>query len=194
MTAPWYSGSEPAYELMPLDEIKALPITDLAADAAHLYLWAVLPMMAEAFDVCRVWGFRPCTVVTWCKPGVGLGGGWRGNTEHLIVGRRGTMPSINPTCADCGGRDRGARKCACATPQWRHNGQPVPPVEPPFLNTAAGTWYEAPRGDHSAKPERFMDLIEQMSPAPRVELFSRRARFGWDTWGDESLGTAELAA
>jgi N6-adenosine-specific RNA methylase IME4 len=30
------------------------------------------------------------------------------------------------------------------------------------------------------------------SPAPRVEMFARRARFGWDYWGDESLGTAEL--
>lgn len=192
MTAPWYS-SRPAYPLMPIRDIKALPVADLSADAAHLYLWAVLPLMAEAFDVVRAWGFRPRTVLTWCKPGLGLGAGYRGNTEHLIVARRGTPPNINPTCAKCGGRDRGACKCACDVPDWRHMGRRVPPVEPPFTSTAPGTWYEAPRREHSAKPELFLDLIESMSPEPRVELFARRARlFGWDYWGDESLGTAEM--
>jgi N6-adenosine-specific RNA methylase IME4 len=47
---------------------------------------------------------------------------------------------------------------------------------------------------HSRKPECFLDYIEQVSPGPYVELFARRARFGWDYWGDESLGTAEVAA
>jgi N6-adenosine-specific RNA methylase IME4 len=47
---------------------------------------------------------------------------------------------------------------------------------------------------HSQKPECFLDYIEQMSPSPRIELFARRARFGWDYWGDQSLGTAELAS
>jgi N6-adenosine-specific RNA methylase IME4 len=193
MTAPWYSGSKPSYDLMPLDQIKALPVADLADEAAHVYLWAVLPMMGEAYDVLRGWGFRPCTLLTWCKPGPGLGGGWRGNTEHLLVGRRGTMPNINPTCANCGGRDRGARKCACEAPEWRHKGQRVPPVEPPFTGTAPGTWYSAPRAEHSAKPDLFMDRIERLSPGPYVELFARRDRLGWDTWGDESLGTAVAA-
>jgi N6-adenosine-specific RNA methylase IME4 len=47
---------------------------------------------------------------------------------------------------------------------------------------------------HSQKPDHFIDLIEQVSPAPYVELFSRRHRLGWDVWGDESANTAELAA
>lgn len=46
--------------------------------------------------------------------------------------------------------------------------------------------------DHSTKPDAFLDLVEQVSPEPRVELFARRARFGWDYWGNESLGTAEM--
>jgi N6-adenosine-specific RNA methylase IME4 len=50
------------------------------------------------------------------------------------------------------------------------------------------------KGGHSAKPEVWLDYIEQCSPGPYVELFARRARFGWDYWGDQSLGTAEMAA
>jgi N6-adenosine-specific RNA methylase IME4 len=45
---------------------------------------------------------------------------------------------------------------------------------------------------HSVKPDAFLDLIEQVSPGPYVELFARRARFGWDYWGNESLGTAQM--
>jgi len=54
------------------------------------------------------------------------------------------------------------------------------------------TWWAWKRGAHSAKPEGFLDVVEQVSPGPYVELFARRDRLGWDTWGNESLGTAEL--
>lgn len=46
---------------------------------------------------------------------------------------------------------------------------------------------------HSAKPEGFLDLVEQVSPGPYLELFARRQRLGWDTWGDEALEMVELA-
>jgi N6-adenosine-specific RNA methylase IME4 len=48
-------------------------------------------------------------------------------------------------------------------------------------------WFEWPRSDHSAKPEAFLDLVEQVSPGPYLEMFARRNRLGWDTWGDEAL-------
>jgi N6-adenosine-specific RNA methylase IME4 len=47
---------------------------------------------------------------------------------------------------------------------------------------------------HSRKPDAFIDMVEQASPGPYVELFARRARFGWDYWGDQSLGTANMPA
>jgi N6-adenosine-specific RNA methylase IME4 len=45
---------------------------------------------------------------------------------------------------------------------------------------------------HSRKPDAMLDVVEQVSPGPHLELFARRARFGWDYWGDESLGTATM--
>ena len=45
----------------------------------------------------------------------------------------------------------------------------------------------ARRGRHSTKPECFLDYIEQVSPGPYLELFARRNRLGWDTWGNEAL-------
>lgn len=58
-------------------------------------------------------------------------------------------------------------------------------------------WFNWPRqgmGTHSKKPEHFIDMVEQVSPGPYVELFARRHRFGWDVWGNESANTAEMPA
>jgi len=45
----------------------------------------------------------------------------------------------------------------------------------------------APVGAHSAKPERFLELIEGHFPTlPKIELNRRvAARPGWDAWGNE---------
>lgn len=54
-------------------------------------------------------------------------------------------------------------------------------------------WFTWPRGAHSAKPEAFLDLVESISPGPRLEMFARRNRLGWDTWGNEALEHVEVA-
>lgn len=58
------------------------------------------------------------------------------------------------------------------------------------LDSVWFNWKRTP--SHSTKPDAFLDLVEQVSPGPYLELFARRARFGWDYYGDESLGTAEM--
>lgn len=65
---------------------------------------------------------------------------------------------------------------------------------PPATGRALSRWYEWPRGKHSAKPEAFYDLVEQISPGPYLELFARRQRLGWDTWGNEALNHVEVQA
>lgn len=55
-------------------------------------------------------------------------------------------------------------------------------------------WPRAPNGGHSAKPEAFLDMVETVSPGPYLELFARRNRFGWDTWGNEALEHVEMGA
>lgn len=70
----------------------------------------------------------------------------------------------------------------------------------PSLNRTDTSWWNWKRPEdgtgpsHSRKPEGFIDLVEQVSPGPYLEMFARRARFGWDYWGDESLNTAEVTA
>lgn len=66
--------------------------------------------------------------------------------------------------------------------------------KPEHLQRVESTWFQWPRGEHSAKPDAFLDLIEATLPSPYLEMFARRARFGWDYHGDQSLGTSELVA
>lgn len=54
-------------------------------------------------------------------------------------------------------------------------------------------WWEWSRSAHSGKPEAFIDMVEQVSPGPYLEMFARRNRLGWHTWGNECLNHVELA-
>lgn len=64
------------------------------------------------------------------------------------------------------------------------------------VNRQVTCWFEWPRSQaqHSRKPDAFYDLVEQVSPGPYLDMFSRRARLGWDTWGDQALHGTELVA
>ena len=61
--------------------------------------------------------------------------------------------------------------------------------EPKRIET---NWWNWKRGEHSAKPENFQDIVEQVSPAPRLELFARRKRLGWHSWGNEVSNDVNL--
>ncbi len=61
----------------------------------------------------------------------------------------------------------------------------------PITRRDLPTHFNWPAGAHSVKPDAFFDLVEDVSPGPYLEMFSRRARLGWSTWGDESLHGVE---
>ena len=56
-----------------------------------------------------------------------------------------------------------------------------------FLKIGKLNWFQHLNGagKHSVKPEKFYKLVEEMSPAPRIDIFARRQRQGWDVWGNE---------
>lgn len=102
---PWRFGSAATkadarkkYSTMTIEDLCAMPVGDLADTSAHLWLWALNGMMEEAYTVVRAWGFRPVTLVTWCKPGPGVGYYLRNNTEQCIFATRGApmVPATKP--------------------------------------------------------------------------------------------------
>jgi len=53
-------------------------------------------------------------------------------------------------------------------------------------------WWNWPRSKHSAKPEAFQDIVESITPEPRLEMFARRKRLGWASWGNEIANDVEM--
>lgn len=81
---------ENQYPTMTLDEICALPVADLAADDAVLFLWATSPKLAEALRVIEAWGFTYRTCMVWVKDKIGMGYYARQRHELLLIATRGT--------------------------------------------------------------------------------------------------------
>lgn len=52
-----------------------------------------------------------------------------------------------------------------------------------YASASPGTWFNWERGRHSEKPDAMFDLVERLSPGPRLELFARKERLNWDSWG-----------
>ena len=66
------------------------------------------------------------------------------------------------------------------------------PITNERLNSVWFNWKRT--SVHSRKPPESLDLVEQVSPGPYVELFARDARLGWERWGNEAGSTIELGA
>jgi N6-adenosine-specific RNA methylase IME4 len=77
------------YPTMSLGDICSLPVSDLADQSAHLYLWTTNEHLRYAFAVVGAWGFTFRATLVWCKPGLGMGGAFRLNHELILVGERG---------------------------------------------------------------------------------------------------------
>lgn len=86
--------TRPRYAQMSESEIAALPVGKLAAKDAHLYLWITNRSLltGKGWRLCEVWGFRPITILTWCKPVIGVGNYFRNNTEQLLFAVKGSLP------------------------------------------------------------------------------------------------------
>jgi N6-adenosine-specific RNA methylase IME4 len=88
---------ESHYPTMPLEDICALPITDLANDDAVLFLWATSPLLEQALEVMRSWGFKYKSAFIWDKVRHNVGYYNSVRHEFLLIGTRGScLPDDKP--------------------------------------------------------------------------------------------------
>jgi len=150
------------YETMPLGEIKALPVAQLAAADCALFLWGTWPNMPMWHEVMEAWSFRYTSLgFDWIKlnaNGKGLhcgnGYGTRSNPEPCLLAKIG-----NPLRLDGG------------------------------VHSVVMT----PVGEHSEKPDEVYHRMQRLYPGPYLELFARKPREGWTTWGGETEQFGRLA-
>ena len=147
------------YATLSLEEIGGLPVADILADTAHLYLWVPNAILPSGLTVMRQWGFEYKTNLIWYKVRKdggpdrrGVGFYFRNVTEVILFGVRG----------------RNARTLAPGRRQEN------------ILVTI--------KREHSRKPDEQYGLIEACSPGPYIELFVRGRRPNWFGWGDQADG------
>jgi N6-adenosine-specific RNA methylase IME4 len=93
---PWQYGNQGTraatnnhYPTMPLDEIAALPVRDVADDESILFLWVTNGFLFESKRVIDAWGFTFKSSMVWVKPQMGIGNYVRNAHEMLLICNRG---------------------------------------------------------------------------------------------------------
>lgn len=110
---PWQYGNQATrastdnhYRTMTPDDIAALPVRDLAADAAHLHLWTTNAFLFDCPQIMEAWGFTYKSCFVWVKPQMGIGNYWRVSHEYLLLGVRGDLTFLDRSLMSWGQFDR----------------------------------------------------------------------------------------
>lgn len=145
------------YSTMKLEDIKKLPVSEVADEKSHLYLWVPNALLPQGLEVMKAWGFEYKTNIVWEKirkdgmpDGRGVGFYFRNVTEILLFGIKGDK---NRTLQ--AGRSQ--------------------------VNLVRSI-----KREHSRKPDEIISLIESCSPGPYLEMFARGDRENWDMWGNQA--------
>lgn len=172
-------GAASNYHTMTIPDIMRMPLPPLDDDCV-LFLWRVAAMQQEALDVIYAWGFNaPQRELVWLKKTVtgrrwfGMGRVVRAEHEVCLIATRG-KPRVH---------NHSVRSTFVTE-------EPLVELAPDFSGLSAQVpQYVNRRGKvryrHSAKPETFYDIVEQLVPGPYAEIFARRRRPGWTCHGDE---------
>ena len=152
------------YETMTLEDIKALPVQEIAGDKCHLYLWVPNALLPDGLAVMDAWGFEYKGNIVWEKvrkdgqpDGRGVGFYFRNVTELLLFGiKKKSAPNrtLDPARSQVN-----------------------------LIRTM--------KREHSRKPDEIIPIIESCSSGPRIELFARGDRDGWDMWGNQASADYE---
>lgn len=155
-------SAEQHYGTMSIDDIAALPVSELTSENCVLFLWATWPTIRDAFKVIDGWGFTYKTCAfDWMKADVStidlfpdpksadmkLGHWTRSNSEPCLLATKG-----KPTRLDAGARMG-------------------------IIERAR---------EHSRKPDCVHGRIERLVSGPYLELFARQERPGWTAWGNQT--------
>ena len=131
-------------------------------------MWATWPKLTDAFALIQAWGFEHVTGFPWVK----------------VVDD--PVPSLfgAPKLKAVWGTGYWIRACSEVVLICKR-GKPRLPSE-----NRLGLISQ--RFEHSRKPDNLHEYAETLD-GPYLELFARRPRPGWDTWGNEMPNDVELA-
>jgi len=155
-------GVEFKYPTMSIEDIKNLPIHNIADDDCILFLWVTFPLLQEGLDTIKAWGFTYKTIgFNWVKKNKksietnfwGMGNWTRSNSEICLLAIKGKPKRISASV---------------------HS----------VIETYETETIESPIEKHSKKPDIVRYRIEELcGDLSRIELFAREKVDGWDSLG-----------
>tara|TARA_R110002020_G_scaffold467027_4_gene690186 strand:+ start:4469 stop:5059 length:591 start_codon:yes stop_codon:yes gene_type:complete len=166
-------GAVQHYDCMNLDAICSLPVGDIAARDAALFLWVIRPMLPEALRLIEAWGFTYKTVAfAWIKIKGAPG-------QQFLFADSGSVRK------GMGYHTRsGMEQCWLAT---RGRGYDR------LTKGEAQVHLEGIR-EHSRKPEHFAEAVTRLTGnVPKLEMFARTKRSDWSVWGNQVDKFGEVA-
>lgn len=167
-------GSSSHYDTLHFGTVLGMApqIRNVTTPSAHLYLWTTNSFMEEAIQIAKAWGFVQKTIITWVKV----------QEEPRGLPHEREAPVEIKERIGMGHYFRNVTEhiLFCVKGNLSTEENNIPNV------------FFAEREEHSQKPDKAYRLAELQSPEPRLELFSRGNRAGWDTWGDETQPDASL--
>lgn len=152
------------YETMTIDEIKKLPIEALTGDKAHLYLWVPNALLPDGLSVMDAWGFEYKANIVWEKVRKDGGPDGRGVGFYFRNVTELLLFGI------------------------KKNSSPNRTLQPARSQV---NLVRSMKREHSRKPDEIIPIIEACSLEPRIELFARGERAGWDMWGNQATSDYE---
>lgn len=170
---PTQKRGEDHYPTLPLDQLKAIPVGDVAAKNSLLAMWTLGSHLDQAIALGQAWGYTYSTdLFYWAKQK-------RLRPDQLDM----FTADIAPAKIGMGKHTRKqVEPCLLFT---RGKGLKV-------LDHAIRQLIVTPAREHSRKPEQAREGLERLygPDVTRLELFSRTPRAGWTHWGNE-LGKFE---
>lgn len=158
--------AEDHYRTMELAELKALPVSDIAARDCALFMWIVGSHLQESIELATSWGFTFKTdAFYWLK--------------QRLIGADQIDLFTNDIAEPRMGFGYWTRKQV--EPCWLFTRG-----SPRRLSKGVRQTIIEPRREHSRKPEEARTRIEQLVSGPYLELFGRAQRPGWTVWGNET--------
>lgn len=173
------------YPTMNMEELKALPVADIAEKNCALFMWVIDPMLPHALELGKAWGFKYATVgFYWAKLRKDGQAPKKGRNEHLDQERRdfpmgtGYWTRANPE--QCWLFTRGNPKRISAGVSKLIAMEDYP----------GDRLIVEPRREHSRKPDeqyrRIDALMGGRATCSKIEMFARQPWKGWTAWGNQT--------
>ena len=148
-------SAESHYPTMTIEEIQALPVSELADKDCALFMWITFPLLKESLSVLSAWGFKFKTIAfVWIKQNRksdslfwGMGYWTRANAEFCVLATKGKPKRMAKNVHQ-----------VIVSHIEEHSKKP---------------------------DEARRRIVRLMGDLPRIELFARQKSAGWDVWGNE---------